>query len=97
MKPLQLHRRRHVCSIRGCHNRNTYLITRTKEHISPIWICEDCIRAAASIIDGDRENEIETILSTEQNSPEDKESDEHITPSVKPTHTPNKGSKGKGE
>ena len=34
---------RHICSVKGCHDRNTYIISRSLEHRKSVYMCEKCI------------------------------------------------------
>ena len=39
-----------MCSVKGCHNTDTYAITRTKEY-GGVIICEKCLKDAALAIE----------------------------------------------
>lgn len=34
---------RHICSVKGCYDRNTYIISRSLEHRKSVYMCEKCI------------------------------------------------------
>lgn len=75
-KPLKLLKRNRLCTVRGCHNRVSYIITRSDQRYQgEPRMCEDCIMAAAAILDEMRVQDIEEALDM-RDDPSDKDTKE---------------------
>lgn len=89
MKPLKILPRRHICSVRGCHSRATFLLTRSDDHTRPVWICEKCILDAAEKICAMREEECEGGIADERQEKGQEEMQERLIPeTVEPKPAP---------
>lgn len=40
--------RRHICSVRGCGNKDTVFFTRSGDLVGGIYICRDCVAGLAA-------------------------------------------------
>ena len=49
LKPMNVRKltRRHICSIKGCGNRDTVLVARSQDLYGGMYICRDCVAALA--------------------------------------------------
>ena len=49
LKPMNVRRltRRHICSMKGCGNRDTVLVARSQDLYGGTYICRDCVAALA--------------------------------------------------
>ena len=49
LKPMNVRKltRRHICSIKGCGNRDTVLVARSQDLYGGTYICRDCVAALA--------------------------------------------------
>ena len=53
--------RRHICSVRGCGNKETVLFARSADLAGGIFICRDCVAELASFFFPPEEEKTETV------------------------------------
>lgn len=53
--------RRHICSVRGCGNKDTVLFARSADLAGGIFICRDCVAELASFFFPPDEEKTETV------------------------------------
>ena len=56
--------RRHICSVRGCGNKDTVLFARSSDLAGGIFICRDCVAELASFFFPPDEEKSETAAET---------------------------------
>ena len=81
--------RRHICSVRGCGNKDTVLFARSADLAGGIFICRDCVAELASFFFPPDEEKSEIAAETAETA-ETAESD------VSPEAVPEKRSSGRG-
>lgn len=67
--------RRHICSVRGCGNKDTVLFARSADLAGGIFICRDCVAELASFFFPPEEEKTETVPGSEETAAETAESD----------------------
>ena len=67
--------RRHICSVRGCGNKDTVLFARSADLAGGIFICRDCVAELASFFFQPDEEKSETAAETAETA-ETAESDD---------------------
>ena len=67
--------RRHICSVRGCGNKDTVLFARSADLAGGIFICRDCVEELASFFFPPEEEKTETAPETDETASETAESD----------------------
>ena len=67
--------RRHICSVRGCGNKDTVLFARSADLAGGIFICRDCVAELASFFFQPEEEKTETVPESEETAAETAESD----------------------
>ena len=66
--------RRHICSVRGCGNKETVLFARSADLAGGIFICRDCVAELASFFSPEEEK-TETVPESAETAAEAAESD----------------------
>ena len=56
--------RRHICSVRGCGNKDTVLFARSADLAGGIFICRDCVAELASFFFPPEEEKAEAVPET---------------------------------
>ena len=56
--------RRHICSVRGCGNKETVLFARSADLAGGIFICRDCVAELASFFFPPEEEKAEAVPET---------------------------------
>ena len=82
--------RRHICSVRGCGNKETVLFARSADLAGGIFICRDCVAELASFFFPPEEDKADAVPDSEETAPEAVESD------ASPETVPAKRSSGRG-
>ena len=84
--------RKHICSVRGCGNKETVLFARSSDLAGGIFICRDCVAELASFFFPPDEEKIGTAetVETVETAQEAVESD------ASPEAVPEKRSSGRG-
>ena len=82
--------RRHICSVRGCGNKDTVLFARSADLAGGIFICRDCVAELASFFFPPEEEKAETVPEPDETAAESAESD------VSPEAVQDKRSSGRG-
>ena len=67
--------RKHICSVRGCGNKETVLFARSADLAGGIFICRDCVAELASFFFPPEEEQTETVPGSEETAAETAESD----------------------
>ena len=67
--------RRHICSVRGCGNKETVLFARSADLAGGIFICRDCVAELASFFFPPEEEQTETVPESEETAVDTVESD----------------------
>lgn len=67
--------RRHICSVRGCGNKETVLFARSADLAGGIFICRDCVAELASFFFPPEEEKADAVPDSEETTPETVESD----------------------
>ena len=62
--------RKHICSVRGCGNKDTVLFARSADLAGGIFICRDCVAELASFFFPPEEENTETVTEPEETSAE---------------------------
>ena len=57
--------RRHICSVRGCGNKDTVLFARSADLAGGIFICRDCVAELSSFFFPPEEEKAETVETVE--------------------------------
>ena len=65
--------RRHICSVRGCGNKETVLFARSADLAGGIFICRDCVAELASFFFPPEEDKAETVPESAEIVPESAE------------------------
>ena len=81
--------RRHICSVRGCGNKDTVLFARSADLAGGIFICRDCVAELSSFFFPPEEEKTETV-------PESEETAETAESDASPETVPEKRSSGRG-
>ena len=81
--------RRHICSVRGCGNKETVLFARSADLAGGIFICRDCVAELASFFFPPEEGKAETVPDSAEAAPEAVEID------ASPEAVPEKRSRGR--
>lgn len=68
--------RRHICSVRGCGNKDTVLFARSSDLAGGIFICRDCVAELASFFFPPEEEQTETVPEPEKTEAEPAEIDD---------------------
>ena len=93
--------RRHICSVRGCGNKETVLFARSADLAGGIFICRDCVAELASFFFPPEEGKTDPALKEETNAeaesvPETEETAAETAESDASTETvPEKRSRGR--
>ena len=82
--------RRHICSVRGCGNKETVLFARSSDLAGGIFICRDCVAELSSFFFPPEEEKTETVPESAETAAETAESD------ASPESVPEKRSSGRG-
>ena len=82
--------RRHICSVRGCGNKETVLFARSSDLAGGIFICRDCVAELSSFFFPPEEEKTETVPESEETAVDTVESD------ASPEEVPEKRSSGRG-
>ena len=67
--------RKHICSVRGCGNKDTVLFARSADLAGGIFICRDCVAELASFFFQPEEGKAETVPEADETAQEAVESD----------------------
>ena len=67
--------RKHICSVRGCGNKDTVLFARSADLAGGIFICRDCVAELSSFFFPPEEEKTETVPESEETAAETAESD----------------------
>lgn len=67
--------RRHICSVRGCGNKDTVLFARSSDLAGGIFICRDCVAELASFFFPPEEGKADAVAESEETAQEAVESD----------------------
>ena len=62
--------RRHICSVRGCGNKDTVLFARSADLAGGIFICRDCVAELASFFFPPEEEKAEAVPETAETAAE---------------------------
>ena len=62
--------RRHICSVRGCGNKDTVLFARSADLSGGIFICRDCVAELSSFFFPPEEEKTETVPEPEKTEAE---------------------------
>ena len=81
--------RKHICSVRGCGNKETVLFARSSDLAGGIFICRDCVAELASFFFPPDEEKAETV-------PESTETAETAESDDSTETVPEKRSSGRG-
>ena len=82
--------RKHICSVRGCGNKDTVLFARSADLAGGIFICRDCVAELSSFFFPPEEEKTETVPESAETAAETAESD------ASPESVPEKRSSGRG-
>ena len=63
--------RKHICSVRGCGNKETVLFARSADLAGGIFICRDCVAELASFFFPPEEEKSETAAETAETAETD--------------------------
>ena len=63
--------RRHICSVRGCGNKDTVLFARSADLAGGIFICRDCVAELASFFFPPEEEKTEAVPETVETAESD--------------------------
>ena len=88
--------RRHICSVRGCGNKETVLFARSADLAGGIFICRDCVAELASFFFPPEEKKTETVPGSEETVPESAENADTVESDASPEAVPEKRSSGRG-
>ena len=84
--------RRHICSVRGCGNKDTVLFARSADLAGGIFICRDCVAELASFFFPPEEEKAETVPETSETAAETETAESDASPEA----VPEKRSSGRG-
>ena len=88
--------RKHICSVRGCGNKDTVLFARSADLAGGIFICRDCVAELASFFFPPEEENAETGPGSEETAAESEETEAETAESDASTETvPEKRSRGR--
>ena len=62
--------RKHICSVRGCGNKDTVLFARSADLAGGIFICRDCVAELSSFFFPPEEEKTETVPEPEKTEAE---------------------------
>ena len=89
--------RRHICSVRGCGNKETVLFARSADLAGGIFICRDCVAELASFFFPPEEEKAEAVPETAETAAEtDETATETAESDASPETVPEKRSSGRG-
>ena len=89
--------RRHICSVRGCGNKETVLFARSADLAGGIFICRDCVAELASFFFPPEEEQAETVPESAETAAESEETAAETAESDASQETaPEKRSSGRG-
>ena len=63
--------RKHICSVRGCGNKDTVLFARSSDLAGGIFICRDCVAELSSFFFPPEEEKTETVPESEETAESD--------------------------
>lgn len=86
--------RRHICSVRGCGNKETVLFARSADLAGGIFICRDCVAELASFFFPPEEEKTETVPESAE-TVETVETEETEGIDASPEAVPEKRSRGR--
>ena len=87
--------RKHICSVRGCGNKDTVLFARSADLAGGIFICRDCVSELASFFFPPDEEKTGTAAGSAETA-ETAETDETAESDASPEAVPEKRSSGRG-
>ena len=87
--------RKHICSVRGCGNKDTVLFARSSDLAGGIFICRDCVAELASFFFQPEEEKTGTAAGSAETA-ETAETDETAESDASPEAVPEKRSSGRG-
>ena len=88
--------RRHICSVRGCGNKDTVLFARSADLAGGIFICRDCVAELASFFFPPEEEKAETVPEPEKTAAESEETaSETVESDASPEAVQEKRSRGR--
>lgn len=88
--------RRHICSVRGCGNKDTVLFARSSDLAGGIFICRDCVAELASFFFPPEEGKADAVPEPEKTVAESEETAAEPAESDASTETvPEKRSRGR--
>ena len=88
--------RRHICSVRGCGNKETVLFARSADLAGGIFICRDCVAELASFFFPPEEEKAEAVPETAETAAEtDETATETAESDVSPEAVTEKHSRGR--
>ena len=87
--------RKHICSVRGCGNKDTVLFARSADLAGGIFICRDCVAELASFFFPPDEEKTGTAAGSAETA-ETAETDETAESDDSPETVPEKRSSGRG-
>lgn len=87
--------RRHICSVRGCGNKDTVLFARSADLAGGIFICRDCVAELASFFFPPEEEKTETVPESAEIVPESAETAETAESDASTETVPGKRSRGR--
>ena len=67
--------RKHICSVRGCGNKETVLFARSADLAGGIFICRDCVAELASFFFPPEEGKADAVPDSEETAVDTVESD----------------------
>ena len=88
--------RRHICSVRGCGNKETVLFARSADLAGGIFICRDCVAELSSFFFPPEEEKAEGVPESAEIVPESAETAaETVESDVSPEAVQEKRSRGR--
>ena len=87
--------RRHICSVRGCGNKETVLFARSADLAGGIFICRDCVAELASFFFPPEEEQTEAVPETVETVETVETAAETAESDVSPEAVPEKRSRGR--
>ena len=88
--------RRHICSVRGCGNKDTVLFARSADLAGGIFICRDCVAELYSFFFPQEEEKAETVPESAETAAETSETAETGESDASTETVPEKRSSGRG-
>ena len=88
--------RKHICSVRGCGNKDTVLFARSSDLAGGIFICRDCVAELASFFFPPEEEKTEAVPESADTAAETSETAETAESDVSPEAVQEKRSSGRG-